>query len=63
MKLEIDEEMTMTTLETAQLRERVLTLLLIERNQINERLVELGLKEIKSPAVKRGARACPSGRR
>jgi hypothetical protein len=44
----------MTTLEATQLREQALTLLLIERDQINERLVELDFKEIKNPALKRG---------
>ena len=51
------EEMPMTILEATQLREQALTLLLIERDQINERLTELDFKEMKIPAAKQTKRS------
>jgi hypothetical protein len=45
------------SLTAEQIREQTLTLLLIERERINERLAELDFKERKSPAVKRGKRS------
>jgi hypothetical protein len=50
-------ETSMTTSKASQERDHVLTLLLIERDQVNEKLLELGFGEIKSPAVRRGKQA------
>ena len=50
-------ETSMTTEQASQQREQVLTLLLIERDQVNEKLLELGFGEIKRPALKRNKRS------
>ena len=46
----------MTNLEATQFRERALTLLLIERDQVNERLAELDFDGLQIPDVKRRKR-------